>query len=102
VPSKRISRQASSTYFKVEVARLNTACSFAYPNCYKYNEGSTYADFVPGTDTVAAVGAGALAYKLITGKTAAKVSVELLALLAIFAKKLWFLVFVPLFSFGNG
>ncbi len=62
---------------------------------YQYDEGSKYADYVPGTDTVAAVGAGALAYKLITGKAAAKTSAGLLALLAIFAKKLWFLIFVP-------
>lgn len=62
---------------------------------YQYDEGSKYADFVPGTDTVAAVGAGALAYKLITGKAAAKASVGLMALLAIFAKKLWFLIFIP-------
>ena len=62
---------------------------------YQYDEGSKYADFVPGTDTVAAVGAGALAYKLITGKAAAKTSAGLLALLAIFAKKFWFLIFIP-------
>ncbi len=62
---------------------------------YQYDEGSKYADYVPGTDTVAAVGAGALAYKLITVKAAAKASAGLLALLAIFAKKLWFLIFLP-------
>jgi Uncharacterized membrane-anchored protein conserved in bacteria len=63
---------------------------------YKYAEGATYADFVPGTDTVAAVGAGALAYKLITGKAAANVGAGLLAVLAIFAKKFWFIIFLPL------
>jgi uncharacterized membrane-anchored protein len=62
---------------------------------YQYDEGSKYADFVPGTDTVAAVGAGALAYKLITGKAVAKASAGILALLAIFAKKLWILIFIP-------
>lgn len=62
---------------------------------YQYDEGSKYADFVPSTDTVAAVGAGALAYKLITGKASAKASAGLLALLAIFAKKFWFLIFIP-------
>ena len=62
---------------------------------YQYDEGSKYADFVPGTDTVAAVGAGALAYKLITGKAAAKAGAGLLALLLIFAKKFWFLIFIP-------
>lgn len=62
---------------------------------YQYNEGATYADFVPGKDAVAAVGAGALAYKLITGKVATKAGAGILALLAIFAKKLWFLIFIP-------
>ena len=62
---------------------------------YEYDEGSKYANFIPGTDTVAAVGAGALAYKLITGKAAAKAGAGLLALIAIFAKKLWFLIIVP-------
>lgn len=62
---------------------------------YQYDEGSKYADYVPGTDTVAVVGAGALAYKLITGKAATKASAGLLALLAIFIKKLWLLIFIP-------
>lgn len=62
---------------------------------YQYDEGSKYADFVPGTDTVAAVGVGALAFKLITGKAAAKAGAGILVLLAIFAKKLWFLIFLP-------
>ena len=62
---------------------------------YQYDECSKYADFIPGTDTVAAVGAGALAYKLMTGKTAVKAGAGLFALLAIFAKKLWFLIVLP-------
>nr|VFK01774.1 MAG: Protein of unknown function (DUF2167) [Candidatus Kentron sp. LFY] len=65
---------------------------------YQYDEGLKYADFVSGTDTVAAVGVGALAYKLITGK-AKKSSVGLLAFFAIFAKKLWFLIFIPFLFF---
>ncbi len=62
---------------------------------YQYKEGSTYADFMPGVDTVAAVGAGALVYKLITGKAAAKVGAGLLAMIAIFAKKFWFILIAP-------
>lgn len=60
---------------------------------YNYKEGFRYADYIPGTDTVAAAGVGALVYKLATGKTMAKAG--FLALAAIFAKKLWFLVFLP-------
>ena len=60
---------------------------------FQYDEGSRYTDYIPGTDTVATVGAGALAYKLITGKAAAKTG--LLALALIFAKKFWFLIFIP-------
>ena len=71
-------------------------------NAYQFDHGAKYADFVPGTDAVAAVGVGALAYKMITGKKIAKtVGLGLLALLAVFAKKLWFLIFVPfVFLFG--
>jgi len=61
---------------------------------YEYSEGFQYDDFVPETDTVAAMGAGALVYKLATGKAAAKAG--LLAMLAIFAKKFWFVLFLPL------
>ena len=63
---------------------------------YQYDEGFTYADFVPDSDAVSALGAGALAYKLIGGKVAAKAGVGVLALLAILVKKLSFLVLVPL------
>jgi len=62
---------------------------------YKYNNGKTYTDYVPGSDTVAAVGVGALAYKIITGKAAVKTGAGLLALFLIFAKKLWFLIVLP-------
>jgi uncharacterized membrane-anchored protein len=62
---------------------------------YSYHEGFQYDDYIPGKDIVAAAGAGALVYKLITGKVAAKAGVGILALIAIFAKKLWFIVFLP-------
>ena len=50
---------------------------------------------------MAAVGIGALAYKMITGKAAAKVGTGLLAVLAIFAKKFWFLIFIPFIFLWN-
>lgn len=64
---------------------------------YTYNEGFQYNDFVPETDTVAAMGAGALVYKLATGKAAVKAG--FLAAAAIFAKKFWFIIFIP-FIYG--
>lgn len=60
---------------------------------YNYSEGFKYSDYVPGTDAVAAAGVGAVVYKLVTGKTAAKVGA--LAIAAVLAKKLWFLIFLP-------
>ncbi|MCX9133910.1 DUF2167 domain-containing protein [Aeromonas veronii] len=60
---------------------------------YNYSEGFKYSDYVPGTDAVAAAGVGALVYKLATGKAVAKAGA--FALAAVFAKKLWFLVFLP-------
>ncbi len=62
---------------------------------YRYNEGARYADFVPETDTVAAVGAGALVYKMITGKVGAKVGAGLIAAALIFLKKFWFVIVLP-------
>jgi uncharacterized membrane-anchored protein len=63
---------------------------------YTFDEGSRYLDFVAGTDKVAALGVGALAYKLITGKKASKTGLAgILAALAIFAKKFWFIIFIP-------
>ncbi len=64
---------------------------------YEYKEGFQYTDYIPGTDKLAAAGVGALVYKLATGKAVVKAG--FLALAAIFAKKLWFLIFVP-FIFG--
>lgn len=61
---------------------------------YNYKEGFQYADYIPGTDKLAAAGVGALVYKLATGKALAKAG--FIALAAIFAKKLWFLLFIPL------
>ena len=60
---------------------------------YNYNEGFKYSDYNPGTDIVAAAGVGALVYKLATGKAIAKAGAVAVALL--FAKKLWFLIFIP-------
>lgn len=69
---------------------------------YQYNEGLTYADYKPSIDKLAPFGVGALAYKMITGKTgkaSAAAGAGLLAMLAVFAKKLWFLIFIP-FAFA--
>ncbi|WP_284163944.1 DUF2167 domain-containing protein [Frigidibacter sp. SD6-1] len=54
-----------------------------------FAEGNRYADYVPGVDTVAAVGIGGL----IAGKVAAKTG--LLVLLLAFAKKFIFLLLIP-------
>ncbi|MFA0718246.1 DUF2167 domain-containing protein [Vibrio splendidus] len=67
----------------------------------KYEKGHTYKDFVPETDTVAAFGAGALMYKLITGKVAGKGGLVIGALLLAFGKKLWFLIFLPVVWLKN-
>lgn len=60
---------------------------------YEYNDGFQYDDFMPETDAVAAMGAGALVYKLATGKTAIKAG--FLAAAALFAKKFWFVLLLP-------
>ncbi len=64
---------------------------------FRFDEGFSYADFQPGVDEVAAIGIGALVYKMISGKASAKVtgkaaSAGLLALLVVFFKKAWFLL----------
>lgn len=64
---------------------------------YQYHDGAQYDDFMPGKDTVAALGAGALVYKLATGKVLAKAGIWAAA--AIFAKKLWFIIALP-FIYG--
>lgn len=55
-----------------------------------FTTGNTYADFVPGVDTVAAVGIGGL----IAGKVLSTTGALAVALL--FLKKAWFLIFLPL------
>lgn len=66
---------------------------------YQYEKGMTYADFTTG-DNIAAFGIGALAYKMMTGKTTAKTAgAGIMAALLIFAKKLWFLIFIPFIMF---
>jgi uncharacterized membrane-anchored protein len=65
---------------------------------YKYQNGFRYADFRPGVDTVAAVGIGAIAYKMMTGKSskaAAAAGSGALAVIALLAKKLWFVLLLP-------
>jgi len=67
-------------------------------HAYDYREGFRYADFRPDVDTVAAVGVGAIAYKMLTGsnkKGVAAAGAGLLAVIVAFAKKLWLLIFVP-------
>ena len=64
---------------------------------YDYSEGFQYADYIPGQDSVAAAGVGALVYKLATGKAAAKAG--MLAAAVLFAKKFWFIIFLP-FVYG--
>lgn len=60
-----------------------------------FTEGNRYADYLPGTDTVAAVGIGGL----IAGKAAAKAG--LLVVLLAFLKKGAILVLLPLFWLKN-
>jgi len=61
----------------------------------EFSEGHRYADFVPGTDTVAALGVGGL----IAGKVLSKAG--LLAILAVVLKKGGFLIFLPLIWLFN-
>jgi len=61
-----------------------------------YREGFSYSDYVPGVDTVAAVGLGALTYKLVTGKAGMAIGGGVLAALIVFAKKFAFLLFIPI------
>lgn len=61
-----------------------------------FTEGNRYADYVPGVDTVAAVGIGGL----IAGKVLAS-KAGLLVLLLAFAKKGFVLILLPLFWLKN-
>ena len=63
---------------------------------HKYIDGLTYKNYVPGFDTVAAVGVGALSYNVITGKAVTKTGIRWLTILIAFMKKVWFFIFVPL------
>lgn len=60
-----------------------------------FTEGNRYADYVPGVDTMAAVGIGGL----IAGKVAAKAG--LLIVLLAFLKKGFILLLLPLFWLKN-
>jgi uncharacterized membrane-anchored protein len=65
---------------------------------YRYDDGFRYADFRPGVDTVAAVGVGAISYKMLTGSNkrgAAAVGAGIVAVVAALAKKLWILLLFP-------
>jgi len=69
-------------------------------NAVKVNPGARYSDFLPDVDTVAAFGAGALTYKLLTGKNVTKVAAvgAGVAFLALIKKFGVFLVLIPLFA----
>ncbi len=58
----------------------------------EFDQGSTYADYQPGVDKVAAYGIGAL----VAGKILAKTG--LLAAGLIFLKKFWFILLLPLYA----
>ncbi len=68
----------------------------------KYNLGQRYADFDPAVHAVAAVGIGALTYKMITGKSGKGVAAGLAAAIAIFLKKLGFLLLLPFIFVWRG
>jgi uncharacterized membrane-anchored protein len=65
---------------------------------YDYDQGWRYADFRPG-DAVAGIGIAALTRQMVMGRTgkavATTVGAGIMAIAAAFAKKLWFLIFVP-------
>jgi len=61
-------------------------------DAYQFDEGHRYADFDPAVDAVAAVGAGALVYKMLTGTVVGK---GFLVAALLFLKKFWFLVILP-------
>jgi uncharacterized membrane-anchored protein len=65
---------------------------------YDYDRGWRYADFRTG-DAVAGIGIAALTRQIVTGRTgkaiATAVGAGIMAIAAILAKKLWFLIFLP-------
>ena len=65
---------------------------------YRYQSGFRYADFRPSVDKMAAVGVGAIAYKMLTGrnsKATAAAGAGAIAVILAFVKKLWFLILLP-------
>lgn len=68
---------------------------------YAFDDGWTYADFKPGVDAAAAVGVGALAYRMMTGESASKVGGKagagIAAAIAAFFKKAWLLLLLPFY-----
>ena len=65
---------------------------------YTYQDGFRYADYRTGVDTVAVAGVGAIAYKMLTGKstkTAITAGAGIFAIFAALAKKFLFLLLVP-------
>lgn len=65
---------------------------------YDYHDGWRYADFKAG-DAVAAIGIAALTRQMVTGRTGRAVATTagagIMAIAAVLAKKLWFLIFLP-------
>lgn len=68
---------------------------------YQFETGAKYTDFNPSTDTVAAFGIGALTYKMITGKQSKTAGAGIAAVIAILAKKLWFVLALPFIFLGG-
>lgn len=66
---------------------------------YHFEENFQYADFKPDMDKVAALGAGALATKIITGRSGKAAGAGIFAVIAAFGKKLWWLIAVPFIVF---
>lgn len=68
---------------------------------YSFDEGWTYADYKPGVDTAAAVGVGALAYRMMTGERAGniggKAGAGIAAAIVAFFKKAWLLLLLPFY-----
>lgn len=66
---------------------------------YRHVEGFRYADFDPDVDTVAAMGVGAMAVGMMTGKSGKAAATGFLAAALLFLKKAWFIVLLPLALF---
>ena len=70
-------------------------------NNYKFEKGFRYADYSTG-DKIAAVGLASLVAVTAGSKSGKGVVAGILAMILIFAKKLWFLIFLPFVFFWNG